>query len=70
MQSLHLARRLANADEYRPADDRVADVQLANIRQRRDRANVYVIQSMPRVKLHLGFDDPSAAFGHFFEFRF
>ena len=32
-QRLHLAHRLAHADEHRAAHDRVADVQLADARQ-------------------------------------
>src|SRR5688572_29201186 len=61
---LHLAHRVPESDEYRPADDRVADVQLADPAQRGDVVYVDVVQRVARVELHPGGADALAGGGH------
>src|SRR5439155_1817195 len=48
----HFAYRLAHADEHRPRDDRVADVQLANARKCGDRLHVEIVERMTGVEAH------------------
>jgi hypothetical protein len=51
-QALHFAHGLAQADEDRPADDRVPDVQLADAKQLRDRLHVEVVERVPGIETH------------------